>query len=89
MAMCTSKNSTVQDFEELIWEWLRIRKNCVWVKGCGDQENFVSAQTNLGTEFIITVPTIAQSGKVNWGNALNLQPGAYEVFNSGFYYYYR
>jgi len=30
-----------------------------------DQENFVSAQTNLGTEFIITVPTIVQSGKVN------------------------
>lgn len=67
---------------------IKNKENLCMSKRLWDQKNFVSALTNLGTEFIITVPAIAQSGKVNWGNALNLQPGAYEVFNSGFYYYY-
>lgn len=37
-------------------EKLCMSKRLYW-----DQENFVSALTNLGTEFIITVPAIAQS----------------------------
>ena len=53
---------------------IKNKENLCMSKRLWDQKNFVSALTNLGTEFIITVPAIAQSGKVNWGHALNLQP---------------
>lgn len=44
---------------------IKNKENLCMSKRLWDQKNFVSALTNLGTEFIITVPAIAQSGKVN------------------------